>query len=116
MLIQCCTKWKNLQVFSVVFRAWEGIQKPPPCGLTRGGVSADPVKGLVMLSAAKHLVCRALHTSPPQMLRCAQHDRRDGVAPGKKPPRVSLRVASGLLPGLSRKSLDSEAAHVSGYG
>jgi len=47
-------------------------------GLTRGGVSADPVEGPVMLSAAKHLVGQALRTSGPQMLRCAQHDRRDG--------------------------------------
>src|SRR5579884_721100 len=48
-----------------------------------------------MLSAAKHLVCRVIHSSRPQMLRCAQHDRLDGERHEKTYLCHSWRVAFG---------------------
>ncbi len=33
----------------------------------------------VILSAAKDLACRAIRVSRPQILRCAQDDRREGL-------------------------------------
>jgi len=42
-------------------------------GLTQVDFLRHPVREPVMLSAAKHLVCRAIHVSRPEMLRCAQH-------------------------------------------
>src|SRR5579884_1302313 len=64
-------------------------------GLTRRGFSKDPVEGPVMLRAAKHLRRRRANRPAHEMLRCPQHDRRDGVAPGNPLP---MSAPGGWLP------------------